>query len=124
MAITQSERWSNWSGSVQCTPHQVITPSTIDELARIIGIYGRGGRQVRVVGAGHSFTPLVQTDDVLLSLEHMQGTESIDREAGTVTVLGGTQLKRLGSELFHAGLAQENLGDIDAQSIAGAISTG
>ncbi len=124
MAITQTSRWSNWSGSVQCTPRQVITPHTIDELTRLIGTYGRVGRQVRVVGAGHSFTPLVQTDDVLLSLEHMQGIEAIDREAGTVTVLGGTQLKLLGSELFKAGLAQENLGDIDAQSIAGAISTG
>lgn len=76
MAITQSERWSNWSGSVQCTPRQVITPSTVDELARVIGIHGRSGRHVRVVGAGHSFTPLVQTDDILISLGHMQGLES------------------------------------------------
>src|ERR1700738_3138287 len=124
MAITQSERWSNWSGSVQCTPRQVITLSTIDELARVIGTYGRSGRQIRVVGAGHSFTPLVQTDDILLSLEHMQGLESSDHDAGTVTVLGGTQLKTLGDLLFKLGLAQENLGDIDVQSIAGAISTG
>ncbi|MBV9258438.1 MAG: FAD-binding protein, partial [Ktedonobacteraceae bacterium] len=88
------------------------------------GTYGRIGRQIRVVGAGHSFTPLVQSDDVLISLEHMQGIESIDRDAGTVTVLGGTQLKTLGDLLFKQGLAQENLGDIDVQSIAGAISTG
>ena len=51
-------------------PHQLVTPHTIDELSRLIGTYGRIGRQVRVVGAGHSFTPLVQTDDVLISLEH------------------------------------------------------
>lgn len=124
MAIIQNGRWSNWSGSVQCTPRQLVTPHAIDELARLIGTYGRLGRQVRVVGAGHSFTPLVQTDDVLISLEHMQGIESIDHEAGTVVVLGGTQLKRLGDLLFKHGLAQENLGDIDSQSIAGAISTG
>ena len=78
MAIIQNGRWSNWSGSVQCTPRQLVTPHAIDELARLIGIYGRLGRQVRVVGASHSFTPLVQTDDVLISLDHMQGIESID----------------------------------------------
>jgi FAD-linked oxidoreductase len=124
MAITQTGHWSNWSGSVQCTPRQVITPHTIDELSRLISTYGRAERRVRVVGAGHSFTPLVETDDVLISLEHIQGIESIDNDAGTVTVLGGTQLKMLGNLLFRHGLAQENLGDIDSQSIAGAISTG
>ncbi len=124
MVIPQGERWSNWSGSVQCTPDQVISPSTVDELARLVGLYGRSGRHIRVVGAGHSFTPLVQTDDILISLEHLQGLESIDHEAKTVTVLGGTQLKMLGDLLFKQGLAQENLGDIDVQSIAGAISTG
>ncbi|HLJ80083.1 MAG TPA: D-arabinono-1,4-lactone oxidase, partial [Ktedonobacterales bacterium] len=46
-----------------------------------------------------------------------------ERDA-TVRVLGGTKLKRLGDELLARGLAQENLGDIDVQSIAGAISTG
>ena len=124
MVIPQGERWSNWSGSVQCTPDQVISPSTVDELARLVGLYGRSGRHIRVVGAGHSFTPLVQTDDILISLEHLQGLEAIDHEAKTVTVLGGTQLKMLGDLLFKQGLAQENLGDIDVQSIAGAISTG
>ena len=41
-----------------------------------------------------------------------------------MTVLGGTRLKQLGDALLERGLAQENLGDIDVQSIAGAISTG
>jgi FAD/FMN-containing dehydrogenase len=79
---------------------------------------------VRVVGAGHSFTPLVSSDNVLLSLERMQGIESIDREKNAVTVWGGTGLHKLGNDLLAHGLAQENLGDIDVQSIAGAISTG
>ena len=41
-----------------------------------------------------------------------------------MTVLGGTVLKLLGEQLFAQGLAQENLGDIDVQSISGAVSTG
>ncbi len=90
----------------------------------MVKIYGQQGNHMRVVGSGHSFTPLVETDDVLVSLENVQGIDMFDEVHNTITALGGTQLKNLGKELFDKGLAQENLGDIDVQSIAGAISTG
>ena len=124
MAGTQGERWQNWSGSVSAQPRQVVKPGSINELKQRIGVYARDGRHVRVVGSGHSFTPLVQSDDVLMSLDNLQGIQSIDAERGVVSVLGGTKLKLLGERLLAHGLAQENLGDIDVQSIAGAISTG
>lgn len=121
---TQTTQWSNWSGSVQGHPRQILKPQSVEELARLIGSFGRESRQVRVVGAGHSFTPIAQTDDILLSLDHLQGIETLDADAGYAIVLGGTRLKQLGEALFAHRLAQENLGDIDVQSIAGAISTG
>jgi FAD-linked oxidoreductase len=121
---TPRRNWHNWSGSVEARPREVVSPSSIEELARRIGQFGREGRRVRVVGSGHSFTPLVQTDDILMSLDGLQGILAVDSAAGTAHVLGGTQLKRLGDDLLTRGLAQENLGDIDVQSIAGAISTG
>jgi FAD-linked oxidoreductase len=105
-------------------PKQVAKPATIDELVQILKLCSSDNLHVRVAGSGHSFTPLVQTNDVLLSLEHIQGIEEIDAVHGTVTVHGGTTLKTLGEALYARGLAQENLGGIDAQSIAGAISTG
>ncbi len=116
-------KWRNWSGSVRGQPRAIAQPASIDELARQMADFGRAGRQVRVVGAGHSFTPLAQTDDVLMTLDGMQGVISADEDRGTVTVLGGTRLARLGEELHARGVAQENLGDINQQSIAGAIST-
>jgi FAD-linked oxidoreductase len=91
---------------------------------QIIKACSSDNRHVRVVGSGHSFSPLVQTNDVLISLEHIQGIEEIDTKRRTVTVLAGTALKTLGKALHTHGLAQENLGGIDAQSLAGAISTG
>ncbi len=121
---SQKRTWSNWSGSVRCEPREVVRPQSVEELARLIGRYGREGRHVRVVGSGHSFTPLVKSDDVLMSLDGVQGIEAVDKEGGTATVLGGTWLRHLGNALLEQGLAQENLGDIDEQSIAGAISTG
>jgi FAD-linked oxidoreductase len=117
-------QWSNWSGSVNCSPAEVSRPRTINELRKVVAESGRTGRHVRVAGSGHSFTPIVQSNDVFISLDEMQGIETIDTERGSVTVLGGTTLKNLGNILFEHGLAQENLGDIDVQSISGAISTG
>ncbi len=124
MDTGQTKRWHNWSSSVQCTPQQIVRPESIAELAKLVKMYGQEGKHLRVVGSGHSFTPLVATEDVLVSLEHVQGVEEFDEAGRTVTALGGTQLKHLGEALFEKGLAQENLGDIDVQSIAGAISTG
>lgn len=121
----QSDKlWSNWSGSVTCKPREVVTPTSIQDLARVVGQIARDGRGVRVTGSGHSFTPLVQTDDAMISMAGLQGITAVDEQAGAVTVLGGERLKSLGDDLLKRGLAQENLGDIDVQTITGAISTG
>ncbi|HYX48403.1 MAG TPA: FAD-binding protein, partial [Ktedonobacteraceae bacterium] len=124
MGTSQEGQWSNWSGSVKCSPIELVRPRNIEELTKMVREYGQAGRHLRVAASGHSFTPVAQSNDVLMSLELMQGIESLDAERGTVTVLGGTVLKNLGEMLFERGLAQENLGDIDVQSISGAISTG
>lgn len=124
MALAKTQPWHNWSGSVASNIRQLVKPASIEELADLIGNYSREGRHVRVVGAGHSFTPLAKTNDILLSLDKLQGIESIDADGSTATILGGTRLKLLGDKLLAQGFAQENLGDIDVQTIAGAISTG
>jgi FAD-linked oxidoreductase len=121
---SRGKRWHNWSGSVRCAPRELATPRSIEELAALIGEYGKSGRRVRVLGSGHSFTPLVASDDVHLSMAGLRGITAVDEARGTVTVLGGTPLRELGAALLQRGLAQENLGDIDVQTITGAISTG
>ena len=115
--------WSNWSRYVQFTPQQIIRPDSLGELQRIVGESGRNGRHMRVVGSGHSFTPLMRTEDLLISLDNWQGIEEIDVAKGSVKVRGGTKLHYLGEALFAHGVAQEYHGDFDAQSISGAIST-
>jgi FAD-linked oxidoreductase len=120
----KSIHWHNWSESVRARPRSFVQPRDLADLVRLVEKSARDGVHVRVVGDGHSFTPLAHTDDVLVSLDNLQGIESADPERGTVRVWAGTRLKRLGDELLARGLAQENLGDIDVQSIAGAISTG
>jgi FAD-linked oxidoreductase len=121
---TMPTSWQNWSGSVTAQPQAIRYPASLDEIAAIVREAHARNVNVRVVGAGHSFTPLVQTDGVLVSLDRFAGIESVDFAARRATVRAGTRIKALGEQLFAHGLAQENLGDIDVQSIAGAISTG
>lgn len=116
--------WSNWSGSVECTPKQILYPKSIEEVITIVQRAKHSGKYVRVVGSGHSFPPLNYTDQLMVSLDLLEGIVNLNEAEKTVTVYAGTKLKKLGEALEELGYAQENLGDINAQSIAGAISTG
>ncbi len=80
--------------------------------------------KVKAVGAGHSFTGIAVAPGVLLDLTDLSGLVEVDRERSRVTLLAGTRLHQLPALLAPYGLAMENLGDIDRQSISGAISTG
>ena len=119
-----SATWSNWSGSVTSSPAAIRYPASLDEIVAIVRECRERGCGLRVVGAGHSFTPLAWTDGVLVSLDRYTGLEHVDTAAWQATARAGTPIKSLGELLFAHGLGQENLGDIDVQSIAGAISTG
>lgn len=117
-------QFKNWSASICCEPLRRCTPKNLQELTCVVRQAYNNKTTIRVVGAGHSFTPLVATGDTLVSLDYLQGIDSIDREKHYVTVWGGSILKALGEQLWEQGYAMENLGDINKQSIAGAISTG
>jgi L-gulonolactone oxidase len=80
-------------------------------------------RRVRVAGAGHSFSDVALTDGSQLRLDRLTGVLDVDRSSGLVRVQGGITIRELNARLAEHGLALENLGDIDVQSIAGAIST-
>ena len=112
--------WSNWSGSVAASPRLVARPRDAGELMSLIGRAGK----VRVVGAGHSFMPLCQTDDLLLSLSDYEGGIEIAPDRKTVWAPAGWSLKALTAALWDQGLSLINQGDINPQSLAGAISTG
>lgn len=79
---------------------------------------------IRAVGAGHSFSPLAKTDEVLLNLDQFKGVVAFDQEKTQCTVYAGMRLYDLGKDLTPINQALINQGDIDQQSLAGAISTG
>jgi len=116
--------WTNWARNQRCAPVSVVSPASVDELSAAIVAAGAAGQRVKPVGAGHSFTSIAATDGVQLRLDQLSGLVSADRATGLVTLHAGTRLHQIPALLAPYGLAMENLGDIDAQSISGAISTG
>src|ERR1700729_849302 len=62
--------------------------------------------------------------DVQITLEAGGAPVEIDAETGLAAVPAGLELHRLNRLLWTSGLSMQNLGDIEAQTVAGAISTG
>ncbi len=113
--------WANWSGWVKCSPKKVETPTSEEDLS---GIVRRARGTVRVAGSGHSFTPLVETDGTIIKMDGLTGVELFSFDKRQVDVAGGTTISALGLPLKDYDLALANQGDIDKQTITGAIATG
>lgn len=116
--------WRNWGRSAAVRPVRVGRPRSPEGVQRAVRAAAAQGLTIKAVGAGHSFTGIAVAPGVLLELDDLQGLVSADAETGRVTLLAGTRLHRIPGLLRPFGLAMENLGDIDRQSISGAISTG
>lgn len=115
-----TQEWSNWSGSVRARPERIVAPRTEDELAAIV----RRSAKVRVMGAGHSFMPLCETDGTLVHLSELDSPIEIAEDRGSAWAPAGWSLKRLTQALWELGYSLPNQGDVNPQSLAGALSTG
>ena len=115
--------WTNWARTVTARV-TLETPSSVAQVQRLVCATAAQGRQLKAIGAGHSFSAIGQTDGVQLRPDRLTGIVRADRATGRVTVLAGTRLHELNATLWQLGLSMSNLGDIDVQTIAGAISTG
>jgi len=116
--------WANWAGNQRATEIEVVRPRDESELAELVRGTAASGRRLRPIGSGHSFTAIGVPEAVQIRLDHLSGIVRADRESGLVTVRGGTRLSDLNRALTVLGLAMTNLGDIEAQTIAGALATG
>lgn len=121
--MSEMRQWRNWAGDEGCAPAAIEHPASPAELAEVVVRAGAAGRRVRVAGAGHSFSDIACTDGILIALDRMAQVLEVDRASGLVKVQAGITINALNQRLEEHGLALENLGDIDVQSIAGAIST-
>ena len=116
--------WTNWSGLVTARPAQVVSPRSTGEVVDAVRTARERGLGVKMVGTGHSFTPVAVTDGLLLRPDGLTGVVGVDRQAMTVTARAGTPLHELNATLESLGLSLHNMGDIAEQTLAGAASTG
>lgn len=115
--------WTNWVGNQSFAPRATIRAGSEAEVQRRILEAVEAGQGVSASGAGHSFTPIVETDGILLDLSDMSGISKIDTDRLLVTAGPRTTIAEFGRPLWDQGLSLSNQGDIDAQAIAGAIAT-
>jgi L-gulono-1,4-lactone dehydrogenase len=121
-APTRSTRWQNWAGNERAVARDVRTPGSVEEVAALVKEAGAAGRRVKVVGSSHSFSGIAVADDLRVLLPRLAAVTAVDGHL--VTVGAGLTLSALNAWLAERGLAVPTLGDIDAQTVAGAISTG
>ena len=116
--------WSNWAGNQHATGTAALRPSTVDDVIAAVRAAVAAGRRIKPVGSGHSFTAIARADDQWMDLTALAGPVRVDAARRLVTVPAGMSLRALNDLLAGHRLALANLGDIDAQTVAGAISTG
>ncbi|MEH0110994.1 D-arabinono-1,4-lactone oxidase [Tersicoccus sp. MR15.9] len=116
------QRWHNWGRTEAVEGIRVVRPDDTDELASLLA--DGSAQHVRPLGSGHSFSGIGAPEEVALDVGAFSGLLAVDRERRRVTLGAGTHLWEIPGLLSGHRLAMQNLGDIDRQTLAGALSTG
>ena len=114
--------WKNWAGSVKASPERLLRPQTVEEIQQAV-IDSPRHWKIRMAGSGHSFTPIVPSDQMLLLPSDFGEELGIDSQRMTARIPAGMVLHEVNLRLAAAGYALANMGDITAQTVAGSIST-
>ncbi|MDP1559780.1 MAG: FAD-binding protein [Pirellulaceae bacterium] len=118
----QLETITNFGANISFTPRRVYRPASDFEVLDILRRHKQD--QIRVVGRLHAWSPLVESTDVIISLENLKAVEILERDGEKVAIVGaGCQIKRLLAELQKDGLTAPAVGLISEQTIAGAMAT-
>jgi hypothetical protein len=64
-----SSTWTNWAGSLTADPSQLLQPASLSDLQSIVR--NNQGHTIRAAGTGHSWSPLVPTNDILLNMSNV-----------------------------------------------------
>jgi L-gulonolactone oxidase len=115
-------RWHNWAGNERAEA-VVVRPTSADEVAAVLAAATAAGRRVRPIGSGHSFSAIGRPEQDQLVCDAFATVGEVG-EDGRVTVGAGASLRKVNAELVRQGWSLTNLGDIDRQTVAGAVATG
>lgn len=118
--------WTSFDKHYRQTPASFLQPATQAELRAILAEAAQHNTTVKVVGSGHSWSPIGLTDGIMLNLDLFNKVLSIDAQAMRVTVQAGIRIRALSAALaaHDPPLALRNTGVLNRQSLAGALATG
>jgi len=111
---------TNWAGNVAFRASRTARPSSVEQLQAEVAAADR----VRVLGTGHSFDDIADTDGLLVSVAGLPPVLEVDAAARGVRVSAGTRFGELVGPLHDAGFALHNLGSLPHISVGGAVATG
>ncbi|MCM4082087.1 FAD-binding protein [Paractinoplanes hotanensis] len=114
-----SEQVTNWAGNVVFGAREVRRPTSVDEVQQIVA----GGGPIKVLGSGHSFNRMADTDGTLVSLAELPRLAEISADRKSVRVDGGIRYGVLAAHLYDNGLALHNTASLPHISVAGAVAT-
>jgi FAD-linked oxidoreductase len=114
----------NWAKNLNFYPQNIYAPKSEQEIQEIVYHHLKEKKSIRMRGSAHSWTELISSEEGFIHLDDMQGLISVDQEKKMVKAYAGTKLKRFGEEAFNHKLTLPNQGDVNHQSLAGALSTG
>lgn len=109
----------NWAGNVEFGAHRIHFPENLEEVQELVA----GSRKVRAIGTRHSFNPIADSEEDLISSRHLNRLVALDGKKGSVTVGSGISYGELCLMLQEHGLALHNLASLPHISVAGAVST-
>lgn len=122
-AAARRPLWRNWSGDRPCRPLELLAPRDAGEVVAAVERAAREGHRLRAVGSGHSYSDIAHTDGLMVSIDSLDELVDADPATGLVRVGAGIQLRALNRRLHELGLALPSLGEIDEQTLAGAVAT-
>ena len=96
--LSSGQNFTDWDGLQICYPTSIIDCPSEESI--VSTVVSARTRKVKVVGAGHSFSPIAMTDDsvsgeetVLIKLYDYAGIVVVDKEKMTAEVKSGTRLR-------------------------------
>ncbi|WP_203817944.1 FAD-binding protein [Paractinoplanes ferrugineus] len=114
-----SEHVTNWAGNIVFGAKELHRPTSVDQIQELVA----AGGPLRVLGSGHSFNRMADTEGGLISLGGLPRTVEVAADRRSVRIDGGIKYGELAVALDEAGLAVPNMASLPHISVAGAVQT-
>lgn len=126
--------WKNSTKRHIAQPQKYYVPTQLKDIEEIVREATASKTRVRAVGSGHSFSDVAVGNGYLINLKKLNKIKSLPQrwlqadkrsQHGTlVHVEAGITIQAFNRKMNKRNLCLENMGAVDEQTLAGAISTG